>query len=621
MVVLVFTSPLRAQEQEWSQEHYTKKEVLIPMRDGTRLFTTIYAPKNVSRTYPILLNRTPYGVEPYGRAIFRNSLGPSPQFAREGFIFVYQDVRGRYMSEGRFVDMTPHRDIKTGPGDIDESTDTFDTITWLLGHAPGNNGRVGQWGISYPGFYAAAGMIDAHPALMAVSPQAPIMDWFAGDDFHRNGALWLPHLFNFIARYGQSRPKPTTDTPKPFHYPTGNGYAFFEKLGTLTDVNKRYFHNQIPFWNEVMAHDTYDAFWKTRNLRPHLKGIRPAVLVVGGWFDAENLYGSLEVFKALSNQSPETPMNLVMGPWFHGAWETDPGESLGDVNFGSRTSDTFLKEVEFPFFMHHLKGAPDPKLPKALVFQTGANRWHRFEAWPPAGVRTTRLFFQPGRRLAFSSPSEEQGFEAFPSNPARPVPFLDVQDTGMPREYMTADQRFTSRRADVLTYETGPLDSDLVIAGPIRVHLCVNTTGTDADWVVKVIDVSPESAQVKGKGRVKTPKTGSELPGGYQQLVRGEVMRGKFRNSLEKPEPFVPGEPTVVEWSLNDIFHRFQKNHRLMVQVQSSWFPLMDRNPQVFTNIHTAKATDFHASVHHLYQSASFPSYLDLPVLDLDQGR
>jgi uncharacterized protein len=603
-LISLFPVCLVAQGRDWVQKNYIKTEAMIPMRDGVRLFTSIYTPRQGS-FFPILLRRTPYGVEPYGRNAYADYLGPSERFSAEGFIFVSQDVRGRSMSEGIFLDMTPHRAVKKGPADVDESTDTYDTIEWLLAHVPGNNGRVGQWGISYPGFYAAAGMIDAHPALVASSPQAPIMDWFAGDDFHRNGALWLPHLFNFIAWFGPPRPKPTTKRPSAFRYGTSDGYAFFLETGPLSNVNSRYFKGRIPFWNEVMAHGTYDAFWKMRDLRPHLRDIKPAVLVVGGWFDAENLYGALQAFQAIEAQSPATQAFLVMGPWYHGAWENDSGEMLGTAVFGSRTSDFFLDEVEFPFFMHYLKGTPDPELPKAMVFETGVNQWLRMDSWPPK-ARRDRMYFHPGGGLGFAVPVAGEGADEFLSDPAKPVPSFDGLHTDMPKEYMTADQRFVSSRPDVLTYRTASLNQDLVVAGPIRVHLAVSTTGTDADWVVKVIDEYPEDGE-------------STLPG-CLQLVRGEIMRGKFRNSLEQPKPFVPGEPTTVEWTLNDICHAFRKGHRLTVQVQSSWFPLMDRNPQVFTDIYSAKAGDFKAARHRVYYSAALPSYLELPVLEPEQG-
>jgi len=576
------------------QRRYTKQEVMIPMRDGTRLFTAIYTPRAWRGTFPILLNRTPYGVAPYGGRAYPRELGPSSVFEKEGFIFVYQDVRGRMKSEGRFIDLTPHKPEKHGPQDIDESTDTHDTIEWLLRHVPRHNGCVGQWGISYPGFYTAAGLLCGHPALKAVSPQAPIMDWFQGDDFHRNGALWLPHLFNFMTWFGVPR-------PVPFDHGTEDGYGFFLGLGPLANANAKYFHGRIPFWNEVMAHGTYDAFWQQRNLRPHLKDVKPAVLTVGGWFDAENLFGSLQLFKTLQAQSPSTENRLVMGPWHHGQWERDSGECLGDVQFGSKTAVFFQEQMLFPFFMQHLKGGKAAHLPKAFVFNTGVNQWRRFEQWPPA-FSATRVYFRPGRALAFTAEERGAGFDEFISDPARPVPFLNERNIGMPVHYMTADQRFVASRPDVLVYQTEPLPDDLTLAGPLRVHLEVSTTGTDADWVAKLVDVHPET------------ETRKDAMTGYQQLVRGEVMRGKFRNSLERPEPFIPGRRTPVEWVLNDVCHTFRKGHRLMVQLQSSWFPLMDRNPQVFTDIYAAKDADFRKATHRVFFGAE-SSFLELPVL------
>lgn len=588
------------------QRRYAKQEVMIPMRDGTRLFTAIYTPREGCRTFPILLNRTPYGVAPYGGRAFPRELGPSSVFEKEGFIFVYQDVRGRMQSEGHFIDLTPHKPEKLGPQDIDESTDTHDTIEWLLRHVPRHNGRVGQWGISYPGFYTAAGMLCGHPALKAVSPQAPIVDWFQGDDFHRNGALWLPHLFNFMTWFGTPRPEPTTAMPAPFDHGTDDGYGFFLGLGPLSNANAKCFRGGIPFWNEVMAHGTYDAFWQQRNLRPHLRAVKPAVLTVGGWFDAENLFGSLELFKTLQAQSPSTESRLVMGPWHHGQWERDAGERLGDVPFGSKTSVFFQERVLFPFFMQHLKGGKAADLPKAFVFNTGVNQWRRFETWPPQSS-ATRVFFRPGGALSFAPGREGEGFDEFIADPARPVPFLNERHIGMPAHYMTADQRFVATRPDVLVYQTEPMPEDWTVAGPLKVHLQVSTTGTDADWVAKVVDVYPGA---EAGPRVKKGKPSA----GYQQLVRGEVMRGKFRNSLEHPEPFIPGQRTSVVWTLNDICHTFRKGHRLMVQVQSSWFPLMDRNPQVYTDIYTAKDADFRKATHRVFLGAE-GSFLELPVL------
>ena len=599
LVLLACASALFGQGTDWIRAHYTKREAMVPLRDGTRLFTAIYAPRKTG-AYPILLKRTPYGIGPYGEEHFPDELGPGRSFAEEGFVFVYQDVRGMGMSQGRFVNVTPLR-----TGKVDESTDAFDTIDWLLAHVPGNNGRVGQWGISYPGFYAAAGLVDAHPALAASSPQAPVLDWSAGDDFRRNGALWLMHLFNFMGWFGQVRPGPRTWWPASLVPAYDDGYAFFLETGPLANVDRRYFQGRVPFWNEVMAHGTRDAFWKARDLRPHLRDIHPAVLAVGGWFDAENLFGSLELYRRMAAQSPATPLTLVMGPWSHGAWEREAGARLGDVAFGSDTSAYFQAKIELPFFMHHLKGAPDPRLPRAVVFQTGTNRWESFRTWPPDPVRLDRMYFQPMGGLDPRLPPLQSEPDGFRSDPAKPVPFVDGPVREMPAEYMTADQRFVEHRADVLTYRTAPLEADLVVAGPIKVHLVVSTTGTDADWVVKVIDEHPQA--------------GDPLPG-CQQLVRGEVMRGKFRHSLERPEPFLPNRPTEVAWELNDVFHAFRKGHRLAVQVQSSWFPLVDRNPQVFTDIQTARIGDFRPAWHRLYHEAPLASYLELPVMPAGGG-
>ncbi len=587
------------------QGHYNKREVLIPMRDGVRLFTAIYTPKDTSYAYPILLQRTPYGAFPYGEKSFTDQLGPSVQFQDEGLIFVYQDVRGRMMSEGEFVNMRPQRAVSGAA--VDESTDTYDTIEWLLKHVSGSNGRVGQWGISYPGFYTAVGMLAGHPALKAVSPQAPIVDWFQGDDFHRNGALWLPHAFNFMVTFGKPRPTPIGAWPTPLEHGTSDGYDWFLRLGS-TGATRQY-TKDVAFWNEMLDHPTYDAFWQARNLRPQLKDVQPAVLTVGGWFDAENLYGTLQVFQALGRQSPATDSRLVMGPWSHGGWERSKGDHLGPVQFGADTSEWFQAKVLFPFFMHHLKETRDPVPAKATVFETGPNRWHNLDAWPPKGTKPSELYLQPGGQLSFTPPSADSGADSFISDPAKPVPFIEQVAIGMPKEYMTADQRFAGRRPDVLVFQTQVLAEDLTLAGALRPDLFVATTGTDADWVVKLIDVYPDAFKnpdFQPGGPVWDPDPNPM--GGYQQLVRGEVMRGKFRDSLEQPAPFTPGQPTRVAWTMNDIFHTFQKGHRVMVQIQSTWFPLMDRNPQVFMDINQARPEDYKKATHTVFHNAARPS-------------
>ena len=594
------TDPIRAA--------YSKREAEIYMRDGKKLFTSIYAPRDASKPYPILLNRTPYSVSPYGADTYKKSLGPSDHFSKDGYIFVYQDVRGRNMSEGDFLNVTPHRPDKKGPADIDESTDAFDTIEWLLKNVPNHNGRVGMWGISYPGFYTAAGSIDAHPALKAISPQAPVSDWFIGDDFHHNGCFFLVHAWGFFNRFGRPRPMPAIPQPLP---PSNSpdAYGFLLEAGPLAELDRKHLKGQIAFWSDLMGHGTYDAFWKARNLRPHLKDMKPAVMTVGGWFDAENLFGALEVYKAIEKQSPGATNVLVMGPWWHGQWAGDAGSALGRVQFGSKTGDTYRTDIQFPFFTHYLKGSGELKLPEAQVFETGANRWRTFDAWPPRDLKPAVLHFRAGGRLAFEGPDDAAGFDEYESDPARPVPYIAGQSGGMSREYMVEDQRYASSRPDVLVYRTEALTEDVTLAGPLVPSLHVSTTGTDSDWVVKLVDVYPDDFPDP------TPPVPGLKMGGYQQLVRGEPFRGKYRKGFEKPEPFEPGKVETVEFPMPDVFHTFKKGHRIMVQVQSTWFPLVDRNPQKFTDIYAAKPEDFQKATQRVHRAKEAPSGLKLHLL------
>jgi hypothetical protein len=592
---LLFTSIVYAQNFV-PKEHYNKREVYIPMRDGTRLFTAIYTPKDSSKKYAVLLNRTPYSVAPYGENNFPAALRPSENFAREGYIFVIQDVRGKNMSEGEFVNMTPQLTGKKSKQDFDESTDTYDCIEWVLKNIKNNNGKVGQWGISYPGFYTSAGMINAHPALKASSPQAPICDWFTGDDFHHNGAFFLPHFFGFNYSFGQVRKGPEIGTWKGIDFPTQDGYRFYlNYLGPLRNVNN-FYQNKVPFWNEMMKHESYDEFWKIRNLRPHLKNIKPAVLVVGGWFDAENLYGALQTYKTIEKQSPKTTNGLVMGPWVHGGWNRTKGEFLGDIDFQQKTSWYYRDSIEFPFFNYYLYGRGNYKPTEAIVFETGSNEWKKYELWPP--LNTVNETFYLGKKGKLTK-SVNESTEEFMSDPNKPVPYMANCETGMTKEYMVADQRFASTRPDVLVYESESMEENTTYAGAIQVKLKVSTSSTDADWIVKIIDVYPDNAaidSVNGKA-VKM--------GGYQMLVRGDVMRGKFRNSFEKPEAFVPNQITDVNFEINDINHTFRKGHKLMIQVQSTWFPLVDRNPQQFMNVFDANESDFVKATHKVFGSSS----------------
>jgi putative CocE/NonD family hydrolase len=615
------TAPAWAQGEAWVKEHYTKYEHRIAMRDGVKLFTAVYVPKDASQAYPILLSRTPYSCRPYGTSNFKDQIGPSEAAARDRFIVVYQDVRGRWMSEGDYVNMRPHKAVKAGPKDVDESTDTWDTIDWLVKHVPRNNGKVGMWGISYPGFYVSAGMIDAHPALKAASPQAPIADWFVGDDFHHNGALFLPHGFNFFSRFGLPRPEPTVKGPDRFDYGTADGYRFYLEAGPLANLEARYLKGQVAFWKDVMEHETYDDFWKARNLRPHLQGIKPAVMTVGGWFDAEDLFGALETYRSVERQSPGGTNTIVMGPWYHGGWSRSDGDRLGDVRFDADTAQDYRERIELPFFRRHLKGAADGAPAEAHMFETGRNQWHALPAWPPAGVQPRTLYFQANGGLSFDPPAEADASDSYVSDPRKPVPFIQDVQIGMSREYMVADQRFASRRPDVVVYQTPPLEEDLTLAGPLQAALVVSTSGTDSDWVVKLIDVYPDDAPDPSPAPEPSPSPEPTLNprytrmGGYQQLVRGEPFRGKFRNSFERPEAFTPGAPTRVEFTLPDVFHTFRRGHRVMVQVQSSWFPLVDLNPQTFTNIRLAKPEDFQPATQRVYRSQGQPSGLRVQVL------
>ncbi|MDR3620234.1 MAG: CocE/NonD family hydrolase [Paludisphaera borealis] len=595
------------EDDGYIKANYTKYEFRIPMRDGVRLFTAVYVPKETTRPYPVLLNRTPYSVAPYGADSYRHEIGPSSLFSRDGYIIAYQDVRGRWMSEGEFVNVRPHRPLKADAADIDESTDTFDTIDWLVKNVPNNNGKVGQWGISYPGFYTSMGMIDAHPALKAASPQAPIADWFAGDDWHHNGAFFLPHAFNFMSGFGHPRPRPTKkEDHSRFEYVKADGYNFFLQLGPLSNANARYYKDDVPFWNEMLKHPSYDDFWAARNIRPHLKSIKPAVLTVGGWYDAENLFGALETYRAVEASSPRATNMLVMGPWLHGGWAHGDGASLGPIAFNSNTAANYREQIEFPFFQYYLKGRGAPSLPEAWVFETGTNQWRSFDAWPPRQAKPRSLYLAPGGRVAFSAPEASQGpdYDEYVSDPAKPVEFIDHIANRMTSDYMIQDQRFAARRPDVLVYETEELAEDMTLVGPIQARLFVSTSGSDSDWIVKLIDVFPDDHPGEAIG-------GAPLAS-FQQLVRGDVMRGRFRKSLTSPEPFTPNQPTAVDFTLPDVGHTFRSGHKLMIQIQSTWFPLVDRNPQTFVDIYTAKETDFQKAVQRVYRAPGTPSHLEV---------
>lgn len=586
---------VNASDSAFIRDHFTKREVLIPMRDGVHLFTSIYTPRDLSKAYPILLKRTPYSCSPYGAESFSTHF-QNMTLARSGYIFVTQDVRGQYMSEGNFVDIRPYISDKKSANDTDEASDTYDTADWLVKNVSGNNGRIGVYGISYPGFYATMAILAGHPAIAAVSPQAPVTDWFIGDDFHHNGAFMLMDAFAFYSGFGKPRPQPTTADASGFSdWKTPDNYQFYLKTGALPNYNKNYLHNGIPFWNDLMQHPDMDAWWQSRNPRPHLKNIRPAVLTVGGLFDAEDCFGAWAVYKAIEKQNPATTHNrLVMGPWRHGGWSHDTGDRLGNVVFGAPTSDFFQQEIEARFFDYYLKNSGTMNLPDAYIFETGSNRWTTYDAWPPKNAVPVAYTFQAGGKLAKGTalPGSTPA-DTYTSDPAKPVPYTEDVHLNRTKEYMTDDQRFAARRPDVLVYETPVLAAPLTVTGPVVADLWISLDDRgaagpnrllDADFVVKLIDVFPDTLRGQENG----------VPlGGYQMLVRGEIFRGRYRNSYEKPEGFKRGEIYPVKFDLPDVAHTFLPGHKMMIQVQSSWFPLADRNPQQFVNIYDAKDTDF----------------------------
>jgi len=590
------------------EHNYTRMESRIPMRDGATLFSVIYTPRDNSEKYPILLQRIPYNATKYSMERLNKYW---THLVQEKFIFVFQDVRGKYMSQGEFINMRPHIPEKKCAGDVDESSDTYDTIEWLINNLVNTNGKVGLWGISYPGFYAAMGTMSEHPALVAVSPQAPIANWFIGDDFHHNGAFTLPLAFNFFASFGVVRNGLTALTPPNFNHGTQDGYRFFLNMGPLKDANEKYFHGKIPFWNKLMEHGTYDEFWQMRNTLQHFKNIKTAVMTVGGWFDAENCYGALNTYKAIEQKNSEIFNILVMGPWFHGGWVRSEGSSLGDIDFGGETGKYYIENIELPFFRHYLKGKGNLELPESYVFETGMNQWHSLDLWPPGNSRPTKFYLHPNSKVSLKKPgkSDRVNYSEYLSDPHKPVPFTAQICTSMIREYMVEDQRFVSTRPDVLVFESEPLEENITIAGPIAVEIYVSTSGTDSDWIVKLIDAFPDNLLEWEEGQSDAKMVG------FQMLLRGDIMRGKFRNSYEHPEPMIPNQLTKITFTMNDVFHTFMKEHKIMVQIHSTWFPLFDRNPQKYVDIYSADEADFKRAIQRLYHTYDHASNLMVNVL------
>ncbi len=602
------------QDSAWIRDNFTKLEQTIPMRDGIKLHTSIYMPNDKSEKHPILMVRTPYSCAPYGKDFSaRLWTGHWRYYARENYIIVIQDVRGRWMSEGEFVDVRPFNKNKTGT-EIDEASDTYDAIDWMVKNIPNNNGNVGVFGISYPGFYSTMAAASGHPALKAVSPQAPVTDWFMGDDFHHNGAFFQMDGFSFYSGFGKPRPKPTTVGPTGFTFPIRDNYKFY--LENPLPKLMQHMKDSVAFWKDLYAHPNYDAWWQARDARRSMYNVKPAMLVVGGLFDAEDCFGAWNLYKAIEKQNPTTNNKIVMGPWYHGQWASNDGTQLGNVKFESNTSQWYQNNIEIPFFNYYLKGkGEDPELSEATIFFTGENKWRKLAQWP-AAKNNRDIYLAKDGILSWNMPSSQNSFTEYISDPQNPVPYTEDVHFRRTREYMTDDQRFASRRPDVLTFETFPLEDDLTLAGPVIANLKVSISGTDADFVVKVIDVFPDDFKYTGTVQAAGRTTAGPYPmDGYQMLVRGEIMRGKFRNSFETPVPFKPGTIETVKFELPDVAHTFKKGHRLMIQIQSSWFPLADRNPQQFMNIYEAVEADFKKAMIKIYHDATNTSKIFLPIL------
>lgn len=579
------------------KENYIKKEVYIPMRDGKKLFTTIYEPQDNNRDYPILMIRTPYSVAPYGSKNYKIPLGPSKDYMYEGFVFVYQDVRGKYMSEGDFV---ANRPISTS-GESDESTDAYDTIDWLMKNIKSNK-KVGIWGVSSPGMYASLSLINSHPNLKAVSPQAPVTDWFLGDDRHHNGALMLMGTFSFLSSFGKNRDSISTKHPGGFGaYQTTDSYDFYLRTGALKNFNTKYLKEESIIWNEMMTNPDYNQYWEDRNYLKHITKFKPEVLVVGGWFDQEDLYGPLKTYQQLKKVNPANT-HLVMGPWYHGSWTKFDGDSLASLSFDSKTGVYYRNKIELPFFKKFLKEHESADVVPVQVFFTGGNYWQTFDNWPVQNSTNKRLYLQVNNKLDFEKPISKSDAISYDSDPSNPVPYTNERTVYRGYKYMVEDQYFAAKRPDVIVFQTEVLQDDITIAGNILADLYISSTGTDADFIVKLIDVYPYDAK-------------SNLSD-YQLMVRGEVMRAKYRNSFSIPEPLEVNKIEQVKFDMQDAAHVFKKGHRIMVQIQSTWFPLVDRNPQKFVDINQAADNDFLKQTHTIFLNKDFPSSLILPIID-----
>ncbi len=582
-------------------EKYDKEEVYITMRDGVKLFTSIYSPKNMKGEAPMLMNRTPYNIEGGGKDAFNPFLGIYHRFVKEGYIFVFQDVRGRFMSEGEFENVRPFNPEKSGT-EIDEGSDTYDTVEWLLKNVENNNGNVGVFGVSYPGFYSTLALLAYHPAIKAVSPQAPVTNWWIGDDWHHNGALMLLDGFSFYTFFGEDHPAPSRrNTAQGFNWGVQDNYEFFMRHGTVKELAEKFFPDPESYLQVLRSHPDYDDYWQSTDPRQYLKNVQAAVMTVGGWFDAEDCWGAQKTYEAIEKQNPEAENIIVMGPWSHGQWAGNSGENMGNMYWGMNANDRF-HEQEVDFFNYYLKNEGEMSLPEALIFDTGEAKWLEFESWPPETAEQKTWYFDSDEKLVSEKSAAKNSYDEYVSDPFNPVPYTEDVHLRRTTSYMNDDQRFASRRPDVMVYQTDILEDDMTLAGSVMADLYVSTTGEDADFIVKVIDVFPDNARPMENQDIDVPLAG------YQMLVRGEVFRGRYRNSFENPEPFTPGEISQVKYELPGIAHTFKKGHRLMIQVQSSWFPLVDRNPQKYVDIYNCTEEDLQKADIRIYRNKKHAS-------------
>lgn len=590
---------------------FTKTDVMIPMRDGVKLHTEFYTPKNAATPLPILMNRTPYGIAAADKGI-SSIIYRYSDMIPGGYIFAFQDIRGRYGSEGKFVMLRPLHDPSDAKG-VDESTDTYDTIDWLVKNVPNNNGRVGLDGISYDGFLVTMGMINPHPALKAVSEQACMGDTWLGDDFFHNGAFRLSYAFEYTALLESSNENFS------FAFDRFDVYDFYLRLGALSNANAKYFHGKLPTWNEFVAHASYDDFWKRLAVAYGLKEPTVPDLNVAGWWDQEDFYGPMATYARLEKSDSKHLNYLVAGPWNHGGWGGGPGKSLGEIPFGSDTAVYFRQKIEAPWFEYWLKDKGTLPLKEALLFQTGSDNWVQFDSWPPREAQTKNLYFREDGKLSFDAPQTDSAdaSDSYISDPAHPVPYrhrpIDMtypeDHPGSWYTWLLQDQRFVDNRPDVLTWQTEDLTEDVTLAGQVTAKLFASTSGSDSDWIVKLIDVYPQKYPDDWK------------LSGFELMISDEIFRGRYHNSFEKPEPLKPGEVTPFTIDLHTADHVFKKGHRIMVQVQSSWFPLYDRNPQKFVpNIFEANDSDYQKATQHIYRSKRFPSSVEIMTLPQDRA-